>query len=64
MFVPLGLLVMLLSDDETGETIGQVECHFQLLQHLHVYLLLMTNQQADTLFGTGTYNYRSTVMFD
>lgn len=52
MCAPQGLQVMLLCDGETGEMVDQVQCHIQLLRHLHVSLLLMTNNQAYTLFAS------------
>lgn len=52
MCAPQGLQVMLLYDDETGEMVDQVQVHIQLLQHLRVSLLLVTNNQAYKLLAS------------
>lgn len=42
MYVPLGLIVILLCDDETGEMVDQLQGYTQLHDHLHQSFLLMT----------------------
>lgn len=45
MFVPQGLLVILLCDDVTGERVDEVLQQFQLIQRVCDSVLLMTSNK-------------------